>query len=90
MEPPHMFLRQKVLAEIPTNSHVSYWGDSSVDFLGPFSLEENRRKTSTQKSIAKFKSEFGNFAAKRHTVSVAAPAEPRGEKKTLFCANFGR
>ena len=23
-------------------------------------------------------------------VSVAIPAEPRGEKKTFFCANFGR
>ena len=23
-------------------------------------------------------------------LSVAAPAEPRGEKKTFFCANFGR
>ena len=22
--------------------------------------------------------------------SVALPAEPRGEKKTFFCANFGR
>ena len=26
----------------------------------------------------------------RKSVSVALPAEPRGEKKTFFCANFGR
>ena len=25
----------------------------------------------------------------RHFLSVAPPAEPRGEKKTFFCANFG-
>ena len=23
------------------------------------------------------------------SISVAPPAEPRGEKKTFFCANFG-
>ena len=41
-------------------------GDFSVDFLGPFSLEKNKRKKSTQKSTAKFKSELGSFTAKVH------------------------
>ena len=30
------------------------------------------------------------FNARRYKLGVATPAEPRGEKKTFFRANFGR
>ena len=33
---------------------------------------------------------FGDFFCWPPKISVATPAEPRGEKKTFFCANFGR
>ena len=33
-------------------------------------LGENRRKRTTQKSTAKFKSEFGSFVAKIHTARI--------------------
>ena len=32
----------------------------------------------------------GNFMDIRPFLSVATPAEPRGEKKLFRCANFGR
>ena len=49
------------------NSQVNFAGDFWGGFLQAFFLgKKNRRKKSTQKSTAKFKSEFGSFAAKIH------------------------
>ena len=43
------------------NSRVNFAVDFLVDFFGPFSLEKNRRKKSTQKSTAIFKSGIWEF-----------------------------
>ena len=48
------------------NSRVNF----AVDFWWLFSLEKNRRKKSTKKSTAIFKSEFGSFGAKIHTARI--------------------
>ena len=65
------YYQEKAPAEIRgefvrTKSWVNFAGDFWWTFSGPFSLENNRRKESTQKSTAKFKSEFGSFVAKIH------------------------
>ena len=49
---------------------MNFAGDFLVDFFGPFSLEKAGGKKSTPKSTAKFKSEFGSFAAKIHTARI--------------------
>ena len=59
---PRGFIRKK--------SRVNLAGDLLVDFFGPFSLEKKQEKNSTQKSTAKFKSEFGSFVAEIHTARI--------------------
>ena len=66
------FWQEKASAEIrveffPTKSWVNFAGDSLVEI---FSWTKNRRKKSTKNSTAKFKSEFGSFAAKIHTARI--------------------
>ena len=69
-----LFCQEKPSAEIrgkffQTKSWVNFAGDSLVDFFGPFSLDKRRNK-STPKSTAKFKLEFGSFAAKINTARI--------------------
>ena len=66
-----MNCQEKASAEIQgeffrTKSQVNFARDFVVDFFRPFSLE----KAGRQKSTAKFKSEFGSFAAKIHTARI--------------------
>ena len=63
--------QEKASAEIRgefsrTKSWVNFAGDFRWIFSGLFPLEKNRKKIST----AKFKSEFGSFAAKIHTARI--------------------
>ena len=53
-----------------TNFRVNLAWDFLVDFLGAFFLGKDGTKKSTPTSTAKFKSEFGNFAAKIHTARL--------------------
>ena len=41
-----------------------------MDFLGLFPWKNRRKKSTKKKSTAKFKSEFGSFAAKIHTAGI--------------------
>ena len=71
----HGFLSREGFCRNPrgisrTKSQVNFVRDFLLwVFFGLF-LGKNRRKESTQKSTAKFKSEFGSFAAKFHTARI--------------------
>ena len=63
-------LLQKSERIFPTKFLGEFCGGFFCGFFGAFFLGRNRRKKSTQKSMAKFKSEFGSFAAKIHTARI--------------------
>ena len=71
----HPDYREKASAEIRreffwTDSLVNLAGIFLVDFFGFFSLKEKGGKNPPKNPQAKFKSEFGSFADKKHTARI--------------------